>query len=607
MDMLSCHIRVLLALLALSLPAVCPPVPAAAIPLSSTTLGQVLLTVQISGASGKTARGKFVLDTGSTGSLISRSLAQTLDLPMQTANTPEGRPIIAHGQALRLVSLPRLTVGQVSIQRAQCLVFDDATLNTMTGQPIDGVIGENILSLLSLFLDFPQHQATLLPHGGLSSAELAALGMNNAAVIPLTRSADSAWYTCSAQLQSASGSITRPLIVDTGSVGSLISSDTAQQIGLSHLRRRRPEQQALTPTGVVRAYAARLLSLSLQGHPNVTFSPAFVTCAEDPLPSNMAETLGLNVLRHFRVLLDLPGFTLYVAPPAPPTAQTTLPFTPASGWPMPLIQVQANGTTPITLAVDTGTNFSALTDTLASKLGLVPTPYSQNGKPYTLLGKQANAVSLPTLAVGTFTLKKQRMLILFQSQLSSLLGQPVDGILGLDVLRHFVVELDYAQHQLTLRDTGPLSAAALQSAGFTGAASVPLTEQPETGLYLVPAQFQNGSQTGQEALAIDSGSGVTALSHALATKLGLSPDGTSQSTSTMNGTFSITLAHVPQLQIGTLTLPNYPVVSPDKDGQGYAPLLGADVLSQFHVLLDFPGKTLYLLPVSSTPPQRKAP
>ena len=278
----------------------------------------------------------------------------------------------------------------------------------------------------------------------------------------------------------------------------------------------------------------------------------------------------------------------------PPQVRTTFSFTPLPAWPVPLVPVQINGQTSATFALDTGTNFSAVTDTLAAKLGLVPKPYFQDGQPYQVLGKPADAVTLHTLQAGLFVFRQERVLVLPASGLSALLQQPIDGILGMDLLRHFAVEVDFPTRRITLLSPGGLSPSARQDAGFGEAVAVPLTLQSRTRLYLASGQLRNGENTGQENMLVDTGSGATAISSTLAGQLALVPVQSGGSTAMLSGTFPIDTARVPALDLGGLTVSNVPVVYPTQSGEKYGPLLGVDVLSQYRVLLDFPDKTMYL-------------
>lgn len=108
-----------------------------------------------------------------------------------------------------------------------------------------------------------------------------------------------------------------------------------------------------------------------------------------------------------------------------------------------LVPVRVNGARPSWFLLDTTSPTSSLDDVRAAALGLL-SPGSSNpaskSLPNAALEFPGLKVSIPTLALGSF------------GDLSSRVGRAVQGILGADVLSHFVVVIRYHRQTLQLYD-----------------------------------------------------------------------------------------------------------------------------------------------------------
>jgi predicted aspartyl protease len=301
--------------------------PVATVPFHSTDLGQMLIDAQLSGAMGGAITGRFVFDTGAGSCLIAQSLADRLGLISQTAVGAGGQPLMAHGVPVRQVIVPYLSLGGLGFGHVPFLVFDDKTLHAMTGQTVDGFLGGNLCDTMAMLLDFAKHQVQFFDHGSLTPADLKAAGMELAPALPLTPVPDSRWYTCSVAMQNGDKATTQDLVVDTGCVTTVLTHDAAVQAGLTDPMGWRGHRQILTEAGDLTMSTVYLPMLTPGGpHGMETQHRTMVAYPEGALPADMAQTLGLNVLDHYRVLLDFPGQTLYLAAnPPPDMAPPTVP------------------------------------------------------------------------------------------------------------------------------------------------------------------------------------------------------------------------------------------------------------------------------------------
>lgn len=276
---------------------------------------------------------------------------------------------------------------------------------------------------------------------------------------------------------------------------------------------------------------------------------------------------------------------------------------------VPLVRVRLNNSVSATFLLDTGTSVCMVTDTMAAKLGLTPQPTHVPAAAQVMDGATATAVPL-TIALGGFSFRRYPALVIKESRLTQVLGAAPDGILGADLLAHFAVGLRPRDHALTLIYPGRLAADDTHAMGLDHPAALALTVG-QGGVYAVPLGFQNGDKLGRCDLLIDTGAVTTIVPHDLAAHLALAPTKTALPTDFGNGTFNADLARVPLLllgaqsgdggQPGQLALENGLVLFPHdpETTPGSAPhVLGMNILSACDILLDFPGKTLYLQPLA---------
>lgn len=132
-----------------------------------------------------------------------------------------------------------------------------------------------------------------------------------------------------------------------------------------------------------------------------------------------------------------------------PRDPVEIPFEYSKAFGLMLIKVEVNGQRAV-MVLDTGSN-----ETIASpRLVVVKQPSSKEtvvlakGSGYTGSGVLATAV----LRVGRLNPKNCQVLVVDLSDLSKSLGQQIDGILGMSVLRDFeIVSVDLRHHKLVLK------------------------------------------------------------------------------------------------------------------------------------------------------------
>jgi tetratricopeptide (TPR) repeat protein len=119
--------------------------------------------------------------------------------------------------------------------------------------------------------------------------------------------------------------------------------------------------------------------------------------------------------------------------------------------PLPLISVRVNGSEPVTFFIDTGGSEVTLDTDFARELG-IPQFGSVEG---TFSGGQNAAVQIgriDSFTMGDWTLKNLPVAVLALRQLSEGFGvKRIDGVIGTNLLYHFLATLDYPNGELILR------------------------------------------------------------------------------------------------------------------------------------------------------------
>ncbi len=110
---------------------------------------------------------RFLLDTGSSVTLVDPAFAAHHSMPGQTNGTPEIRVRDATGALTTLepTIIPRLEFGEARFDRVKALIYDCSELSAHLGRPIHGVIGFPLFRDTILTLDYPGSRLIITPAG----------------------------------------------------------------------------------------------------------------------------------------------------------------------------------------------------------------------------------------------------------------------------------------------------------------------------------------------------------------------------------------------------------------------------------------------------------
>ncbi len=267
-----------------------------------------------------------------------------------------------------------------------------------------------------------------------------------------------------------------------------------------------------------------------------------------------------------------------------------------------LIRVQLSKTLIGTFSVDTGSATSVISTSLVRKLGLVTEPAVSDGKPYMIDGKQATMATVPVLKLGGINFPSQPFVVKNDNFLAMLSGSSFDGIIGINILHRMATQWNFKNHSLTFFYPGQLNPIDLRQLNFINPNILPITEDTKgNGLWYASVRMTNGFISMDQRLMIDTGANMTTIPNSVEQHLGLKPYGQNLSR-TFRGSSILDVANVETLQVGDLTLPEFPVSIRAASSKNEVYLLGLDVLSNYRVLMDFPARKMYLQPSVSLVP-----
>jgi hypothetical protein len=255
-----------------------------------------------------------------------------------------------------------------------------------------------------------------------------------------------------------------------------------------------------------------------------------------------------------------------------------------------LVPVRVNGSQPSWFLLDTERATSAIDDVRAVAVGLY-SPSSGGGRPKSFANVSLEfpglKISLPVLALDSF------------EDLSSRIGHSVQGVLGADVLNHFVLKINYRAQSVQLYD-----AKAFQYSGR--GVQIPL--QINAGIPAISGKVtvhHRGKFSGLLAIATAQTEPVAfspqfARSHAfsdLSQRL-LPFPGADAASDTDVHEF---LGRIQALQFGKIGFADPIAVFPANSDKGagavpaqFVCAMGGEILSRFTVILNYPAKLLIL-------------
>ena len=257
-----------------------------------------------------------------------------------------------------------------------------------------------------------------------------------------------------------------------------------------------------------------------------------------------------------------------------------------------LVRAHANGSQTLTFKLDTGFGVTTIHPELVESLGL------KRAGSLTITGiagkEQADWLSGATFDIGDFTYSPRRVAMIPSD--AQRRRRSYDGILGAGFFRRFVVELDPAEHTMTLHDPGEFH--------YTGNGEIiPLRFRRDTPIVEATIDLP-GREPLRAWYEVDSGcDGGLCLGHAFVktNQLDELPGRNHAGARTgVGGSVATQEGHLPHFQLGGQSLADvaanfFREGSPvDADLAGH---IGLGVLRQFKVIFDYSRRQMILEPL----------
>jgi predicted aspartyl protease len=259
--------------------------------------------------------------------------------------------------------------------------------------------------------------------------------------------------------------------------------------------------------------------------------------------------------------------------------------------PLILLPVHVNARGPFDFIFDTGAGTSLLSSDLAKQLE-IKIIGSKDGQ--SAGGKvSVSLATIDSLAVGEMKLDNVAVGIVDLSHIGKTIGAKIDGDLGYNFLKHFRVTIDYRSCELHLDDPKRF-----EHFGRSAQTEIAIRlASPAKPLIMVDVHA-NGR--GPFQFAIDTGTSTTAVSPAVAKKLGIASSPVGPAT-TGGAQVNVTAGVLKSFQVGGAKIDKMDVVVADffamlseAAGAKLDGIVGYNFLRNYKVVIDYPNEMLSL-------------
>jgi hypothetical protein len=261
------------------------------------------------------------------------------------------------------------------------------------------------------------------------------------------------------------------------------------------------------------------------------------------------------------------------------------------------LPVEVNGRGPFEMVLDTGAAISGLDEANAQSIGL-----HDKGKAQ-LTGNGASRLKIAiaknvAFRVGKAELEEKTVALVPFRELESYEGRAVAGVLGVNLFRRYIVEIDYFHKTLALYEP--------QTFAYHGPGEIVQLHFGDAAMFEATLEFEGGGSL-QCTLGVDSGTYSALLFHrpyVQKHRVLLAGSGIDSFGFGIGGEFPEKLGRVGLLRIGALALKE-PIAAFSDANSGatskadYDGTIGGAVLSRFTVIFDYPHHKMILEPNSN--------
>jgi predicted aspartyl protease len=246
--------------------------------------------------------GNFVVDTGSTATVISSDLASRLRLKVHALIGRDGKPFLLDGKQAMGDDLTIIFAG-IKLT-GPVIIVPSKNLQASRSDRVDGLIGHDVLSHLAILFEFTKKEITVWYPGGFTEEEIRSLHLKDATVMDQSLAPGVA-FSVPVVLN---GTASLDMLVDTGGGAAVIPSKVAAELKLKPTRTGISSATVFGPMvtseAIVDTFAIGSLLLS-----NQTVEYARRENASVP------PRIGMEILHRFQLLIDYPAKKAYFAKP----------------------------------------------------------------------------------------------------------------------------------------------------------------------------------------------------------------------------------------------------------------------------------------------------
>lgn len=261
------------------------------------------------------------------------------------------------------------------------------------------------------------------------------------------------------------------------------------------------------------------------------------------------------------------------------------------------LEVSLNGTGGLLFLLDTGANTSAIDDSTGDKLGLTTSRIDS-------VEGSAGVISVPMVTIRSLSVEKAIVnnLELTKYSLAHSLAPPgrkLDGILGTDFMKHFIITIDFRDSVITLADRLPeiVGEAVGEAIDLEMDNGIPRIKAVINGTVSTWFRYDSGSSLfDSEDIYLNTTEGV--LAELLKTDSTLKPSAHFSGTG-VGGTVRLPVYKTDSVTMNELTINNPNLIIQPPQGYFARPdavgFFGNNLIEKFRqVTLDFQGKKMYL-------------
>ena len=259
-----------------------------------------------------------------------------------------------------------------------------------------------------------------------------------------------------------------------------------------------------------------------------------------------------------------------------------------------LLKVSVNNSPPLNFTIDTGSDvFAIITSRCARSLGLTPRNSYKVGVAASVGEIEAATIPSANLTMPGVEALNQRIEVIMSDDTTVNDESKIDGVLGLEFLKKFIVEIDYEAQTLSLFDPKKYQ--------YKGAGEViPVKIKDGTPMLRLKLTTTGGKSI-EEDFEIDNGMSGTLAFRTPAVKkyelLGQMRTIQGPVSIEPGGEYRRRIGRLKSLQLGRFLIDN-PTVSLSENVEGEGGLIGEEVLRRFKVIFDFQHRRMFLEPNS---------